>query len=197
MAISISYYGSKKPAPNVKPQRTINYPDGTPPEKLPFGKKNPIDWMTGKHLVQLKPEPAEPAEPAESAESDGRVKVTSADDLGYLGEKVDDSIVVDGLKVRLDGDAAAPGSNKLYGTDDEGAKGWRDAPTELPTGTNGQVMKHNGTSWAAVTPVTLNVVTGVTYNTSTHVLAFTYRQVTIIAYGAESSTTIETAVAES
>lgn len=56
MPISVSYYGSHKPAPGVKPRSHIDLPDNTPVDKLPFGKANPIDWMTGKHLLQLKPD---------------------------------------------------------------------------------------------------------------------------------------------
>jgi len=175
MPIGISYYGNKRPAQGVKPHRTVTVPDNARKDLLPFGKPNPIDLMTGKHMVQFKPDTAVAA----SVEVADSVVRSESDD-----------------KIRLDGDAAAPGNDKLYGTDGTGAKGWRDAPSGLPSGTNGQVLKHNGTAWTAYSTVTLNVVTGVTYNATTHVLAFTYRQVTIIAYGGESSTTIETAVPE-
>ena len=116
MAIKVSYYGSKKPAPNVKPQRVIKLADNTPRDKLPFGQHNPIDWMTGKHLFQLKKEePVEMPEPVEI--------------------RSDKSIVInaDGA-LELDGDQATPGADKLYGTDANGSKTWRDAPKSIPDG---------------------------------------------------------------
>ena len=116
MAIKVSYYGSKKPAPNVKPQRVIKLADNTPRDKLPFGGNNPIDWMTGKHLFQLKKEePVEMPEPVEI--------------------RSDKSIVInaDGA-LELDGDQATPGADKLYGTDANGSKTWRDAPKSIPDG---------------------------------------------------------------
>lgn len=54
MPIGISYYGSKKPAQGTKPLRTFTLPNTMPKELNPFGKDNPIDWMTGKNLVQFK-----------------------------------------------------------------------------------------------------------------------------------------------
>lgn len=56
MAISVSYYGNRKPSPAVKPERVIKLPSNAPLDKLPFGQKNPVDWMTGKHLFRLNAE---------------------------------------------------------------------------------------------------------------------------------------------
>ena len=56
MSVSISYYGNKKPAAGVKPIQQVTVPDRTPKTRLPFGQRNPIDWMTGKHLVQFNQE---------------------------------------------------------------------------------------------------------------------------------------------
>jgi len=47
MGINVTYYGKSKPAPGVKPVVPA----------LPFNKKNPPDWMTGKSQVQLKKPP--------------------------------------------------------------------------------------------------------------------------------------------
>ena len=54
MPIGISYYGSKKPAQGAKPLRTFTLPNTMPKDLTPFGKDNPVDWMTGKNLVQFR-----------------------------------------------------------------------------------------------------------------------------------------------
>ncbi|MGI6099785.1 MAG: hypothetical protein ACOYD3_08525 [Kiritimatiellia bacterium] len=41
----------------MKPEKVIKLPSNTPLNKLPFGKKNPVDWNTGKHLVRLDEKP--------------------------------------------------------------------------------------------------------------------------------------------
>jgi hypothetical protein len=77
MAIKVSYYGSKKPGPSVKPQRVIKLPDNVPRDKLPFGQHNPIDWMTGKHLFRLRDEDRDKSRPR-------NVQSSEADDDRYL-----------------------------------------------------------------------------------------------------------------
>ena len=42
----------------------------------------------------------------------------------FLDAKVKNSIEIDGDKLQLDGDSAAPGNNYTYGTSNAGAKGW-------------------------------------------------------------------------
>ena len=117
MAIQVSYYGNKKPAPNVKPQRVINLPDNTPKDKLPFGKANPIDWMTGKRLVQFK--------------KDEQVKIEADKSI---------TLTEDGV-LELVGDVASPGKDKVYGTDSSGNREWRDAPKSVSDGTDdGQTL---------------------------------------------------------
>lgn len=126
MAIKVSYYGSKKPAPNVKPQRVINLADNTPRDKLPFGGNNPIDWMTGKHLFQLKKE--EPVEMPEPVEIKTGKSVTLSED---------------GV-IELKGDSNTPGDSKVYSTDESGNRGWHDAPKSIPDGTvDGQLLQWN------------------------------------------------------
>jgi len=125
MAITVSYYGSKKPAPNVKPQRVIKLADNTPRDKLPFGGNNPIDWMTGKHLFQLKKE-----EPVE-------IKT---------GKSV--TLSEDGV-IELKGDSNTPGDSKVYSTDESGNRGWHDAPKSIPDGTaDGQLILWDATDGA-------------------------------------------------
>lgn len=44
MSVSLKYFGARKPGPGVAALRTVVNP------KLPFGKKPPVDWMTGQYL---------------------------------------------------------------------------------------------------------------------------------------------------
>jgi hypothetical protein len=59
MGINASYYGNRKPTAGQKPLSSQVLGVDQMKEALPFGKKNPVDAMTGKHLFRLeKPDPA-------------------------------------------------------------------------------------------------------------------------------------------
>jgi hypothetical protein len=65
-----------------------------PPDALPFNKKNPIDWNTGKHLVQFEPDAA--AAEAEEVLPPENPKILGGDGgTGPLGEGVDDDALAD------------------------------------------------------------------------------------------------------
>lgn len=53
MPINASYYGNKKPTSGEKPLRREIVSIDQMEAPLPFGKKNPVDAMTGKHLFRL------------------------------------------------------------------------------------------------------------------------------------------------
>jgi len=119
MAISVRHFGNRQPAEGVEPLRIETNP------RLPFGKKNPIDWTTGKHMPLRKPE--EDDDGSSSSNTDEKVKGSATDAAaGFLDAKVAKSIVVDSDALQLDGDATTPGNNKLYGTNVSGSKGWLD-----------------------------------------------------------------------
>jgi hypothetical protein len=83
MPIGISYYGSKKPAQGTKPLRTFTLPNTMPKELNPFGKDNPIDWMTGKNLVQFKKD-SDNVLPSGGVAGQALVKKSAADaDAGW------------------------------------------------------------------------------------------------------------------
>ena len=48
--ITITHFGGKEPGPGVKPLWQKSF------DKLPFGKSNPLDWNTGKRLMELQPD---------------------------------------------------------------------------------------------------------------------------------------------
>jgi hypothetical protein len=78
MPIGISYYGSKKPAQGAKPLRTFTLPNTMPKDLTPFGKDNPVDWMTGKNLVQFRKD-KDGVMPAGGLADQALVKKSSAD----------------------------------------------------------------------------------------------------------------------
>jgi len=55
-------------------------PDSMPPDALPFNKKNPVDWNTGKHLVQFEPDAAVAAEAEEVLPPENPTVLGSADE---------------------------------------------------------------------------------------------------------------------
>ena len=119
MPITVNYFGSVKPGtPGAKPIRV-----GTLDEKTPFGKRNPISWQDGKHMVRLG---------GEEATTDEKVKSDANDPTaGRLSDKVGKSIVVNepAHKIELSGDAETPGASKVYGTNGSGVKGWLPVPS--------------------------------------------------------------------
>jgi hypothetical protein len=61
MGITASYYGNRRPDKGEKPLSSQVLTVDQMKDALPFGKKNPVDAMTGKHLFRLeKPEIVEP-----------------------------------------------------------------------------------------------------------------------------------------
>jgi hypothetical protein len=78
MPIGISYYGSKKPSQGAKPLRTFTLPNTMPKDLTPFGKDNPVDWMTGKNLVQFRKD-KDGVMPAGGLAGQALVKKSSAD----------------------------------------------------------------------------------------------------------------------
>jgi hypothetical protein len=59
MGINASYYGNRKPTSGQKPLSSQVLGIDPMKDALPFGRKNPVDAMTGKHLFRLeKPDPA-------------------------------------------------------------------------------------------------------------------------------------------
>lgn len=76
--------------------------------------------------------------------TDEKVKASSTDlQAGYLNEKIQKSIVLDNTtqKIQLQGDSANPGSNKYYGTDNTGTKGFYNLPGGgNPGGVNSSVQ---------------------------------------------------------
>jgi hypothetical protein len=65
-----------------------------------------------------------------AAGTDELVKASATDPTaGTLDAKVKNSVEVDAEQIQLDGDAAAPGNDKYYGTDAGGTKGFFDLPT--------------------------------------------------------------------
>jgi hypothetical protein len=96
MPIGVSYFGSKRPAPGVNPQRSYRLPDSMPPDALPFNKKNPVDWNTGKHLVQFEPEAAAAAAEDEEVLPPENPKILGGDGgTGPLGEGSTDDALAD------------------------------------------------------------------------------------------------------
>jgi hypothetical protein len=77
MSVTVRYYGTNKPGPGVKPLRI---------EKRPFGKPNPVSWMTGKHLALRKEGPVEPVEtsPVPDGENAGDLLYWDADDGAWV-----------------------------------------------------------------------------------------------------------------
>jgi len=144
MGITVSHFGSRKPGVGVQPVRTELNP------RLPFGKRNPINWWNGKHL------PLRKEESSSSDSADEKVKSDSEDpSAGYLNEKVGKSIVVtEEHLAELDGDELEPGGNKVYGTSEDGTKGWREMlPIVENPGDDVQVIEN---SLSTVTDADLN-----------------------------------------
>jgi hypothetical protein len=89
----------------------------------------------------------------------GKVLADSADTpAGYLDSKVQDSLVNDAVthKLKLSGDSATPGNDKVYGTKGNGTKGWRDetgqrsgaTDLEVTDTTKGLILKSpDGSRW--------------------------------------------------
>lgn len=66
-------------------------PDNTPVDKLPFGKQNPVDWMTGKRLVKFRKEKEVPFSLPGGNQYQVLQKETDADgdyDWGWMKYKV-------------------------------------------------------------------------------------------------------------
>jgi hypothetical protein len=67
-----------------------------PPDALPFNKKNPIDWNTGKHLVQFEPDAAAAEAEAEEVLPPENPKILGGDGgTGPLGEGSTDDALTD------------------------------------------------------------------------------------------------------
>lgn len=64
-----------------------------------------------------------------SEETEADIDPTTVEDIKDI---VDNSIEVNTGKIQLVGDAAAPGNNKVYGTDASGVKGWKADPAGTP-----------------------------------------------------------------
>ena len=60
------------------------------------------------------------------ADSAEKIKASGEDTSpGALDAKVKNSVIIDSNQLQLFGDAASPGNDKVYGTDNNGVKGWR------------------------------------------------------------------------
>ena len=94
----------------------------------PFGMKHhPFDPITGEHL------------PLGASSPPDLVQMNEDDPADFLSAKVagsiipndDNRLMLDGEEM-LDGKEVPPGENKVYGTDEEGTKGWQDASVGAP-----------------------------------------------------------------
>ena len=195
MSMTVRYFGSQKPGPGVNPVRV----EVDPKTPQPFGKKTPVDWMTGKHLPL-------------DRNKDYRLMANAAERKPeYLDAKVKRSIEVDSEafppQAHLVGDEDAPGNNKAYGTDGTGERGWRPG---LPDGANtgdllywdhsteewkvlsvsglssGDVLKWNGSGWVKVTPVEVTVLSDIIYDNTSHQLQKSYRTAKVLEAGTET-----------
>ena len=129
MSIGVKHYGvnDPKPRPGVPNNR----------KSKPFGMKgHPFDALKGMLLPLKTPpprwEPGNEPIPGTRSSADEKVKATMSDQPGFLDAKVAGSVVVSSNRVQLDNDVTAPGTNKIYGTDEEGTKGWVDAAAGVP-----------------------------------------------------------------
>jgi len=134
---------------------------------------------------------------------------------GGGGGSVDvaDSVVKGGDgKIRLDGDASSPGTNKVYGTGTDGVKGWKDAAVvevkesiekdtdgklrlvnDAPSPGNDKVYGTNGSGakgWKDEPSLTeMAVITGWRYDTASRKFQVKRRSVKAVADGNETGWT--------
>jgi len=121
MSIGVKHYGvnDPKPRPGVPNNR----------KSKPFGMKgHPFDALKGMLLPLKTPpprwEPGNEPIPGTRSSADEKVKATMSDQPGFLDAKVAGSVVVRSNRVQLDNDVTAPGTDRFYGTDSAGTKGF-------------------------------------------------------------------------
>lgn len=94
MSITVSYYGSKKPGPGVKPIRVETLHKLPTKDKTPFGQRNPINWMTGKHMALRRDSVSASGQPSADENSHIRLHlIDSVDDHAGVDKKLDDALV--------------------------------------------------------------------------------------------------------